>query len=100
MTVSAWPSRYELLDGLRELAALGVVLHLIGRRHSQPIFYAALELAHQRFDVVAARRGERYLRRSALNWILFNCACALVSIQKSPVLAASRRTATARLAQC
>jgi peptidoglycan/LPS O-acetylase OafA/YrhL len=26
-TVNAWPSRYELLDGLRGLAALAVVLH-------------------------------------------------------------------------
>jgi peptidoglycan/LPS O-acetylase OafA/YrhL len=30
MTVDAWPSRYELLDGLRGLAALGVVLHHLG----------------------------------------------------------------------
>jgi peptidoglycan/LPS O-acetylase OafA/YrhL len=30
VTVSAWPSRYELLDGLRGLAALGVVLHHLG----------------------------------------------------------------------
>jgi peptidoglycan/LPS O-acetylase OafA/YrhL len=30
VTVSAWPSRYELLDGLRGLAALTVVLHHLG----------------------------------------------------------------------
>jgi peptidoglycan/LPS O-acetylase OafA/YrhL len=29
-TVNAWPSRYELLDGLRGLAALTVVLHHLG----------------------------------------------------------------------
>jgi peptidoglycan/LPS O-acetylase OafA/YrhL len=29
-TVNAWPSRYEMLDGLRGLAALGVVLHHLG----------------------------------------------------------------------
>jgi peptidoglycan/LPS O-acetylase OafA/YrhL len=30
VTVNAWPSRYELLDGLRGLAALVVVLHHLG----------------------------------------------------------------------
>jgi peptidoglycan/LPS O-acetylase OafA/YrhL len=30
VTVNAWPSRYELLDGLRGVAALGVVLHHLG----------------------------------------------------------------------